>query len=109
MLGPVTIKDPKKKSTIIGWLNVADDDYLSARVLIDNGLLIQGAVLSCTSIEKYLKMIHAIFDIKFASRGDPHNVLDLYKSIKKHDAKINLNEDYLKLLVKIYKFRYPDK
>ena len=104
-----TVKDPDKKRDIIGWLNLADDDYLAARVLIDNGMLVQGAILSVTAIEKYLKMIGQIFDVKFVFRGDAHNVMDLYKSHKRNGATFNINEDYLEFLVKIYKFRYPDK
>ena len=103
------IEDPLKKRDIIGWLNFADDDYISARILIDNGMLIQGAILSATSIEKYLKMIGKIFDVKFIIRGDRHNVRDLYKGHKDNGATFNLNDDYLKFLVKIYQFRYPDK
>src|SRR3989344_14634 len=106
---PKTIKDPEKKRDVIGWLNLADDDYLAARVLIDNGMLVQGAILSATSIEKYLKMIGQVHAVKFVLRGDPHNVMDLYKSHKSNGATFNLNEDYLEFLVKIYKFRYPDK
>lgn len=106
---PKIIKDPEKKTDIIGWLSIADDDYIAARVLIDNGLLAQGAILSATSIEKYLKMIGRIHEVRFQLRGDPHNVLDLYTSLKKNGATFNLNEDYLRFLVKIYRFRYPDK
>lgn len=106
---PKTIKDADKKSKIIGWLNVADNDYLSARILIDNGLLPQGAISSATAIEKYLKMIGEVHDIKFNMRGDRHNILDLYRSLKNSGATFQLSEDYLNLLVKIYKFRYPDK
>ncbi len=103
------VKDPDKKKDIIGWLNLADDDYLSARVLIDNGMLIQGAILSSTSIEKYLKMIGEIFDVKFSSRDiKEHNVLGLYQTHKNNGSTLNLNKNYLKFLVKIYRYRYPD-
>lgn len=109
MITSKTIKDANKKSKIIGWLSVADNDYLSARILIDNGLLAQGAINSATAIEKYLKMIRDVHDVKSTPRGDPHNVLDLYQDLKKEGATFVLNDDYLNLLVRIYKFRYPDK
>ena len=43
------------------WLDLADEDYVAARVLILNDFLIHGAMLSNTAIEKYLKMIPAYF------------------------------------------------
>ena len=36
------------------WLDLADEDYVAARVLILNDFLIHGAMLSNTAIEKYL-------------------------------------------------------
>ncbi len=109
-VSPKIVKDPKKRRDIIGWLTLADDDYLSARVLIDNGMLIQGAILSATSLEKYLKMIGEIHDVRFSSRDvQDHNVLGLYKTHKANGATFNLNQEYLEFLVKIYKFRYPDR
>jgi hypothetical protein len=44
---------------VADFLEVAYKDYLAARVLFDADLLIQGAVLASTAIEKYLKAILA--------------------------------------------------
>lgn len=42
---------------IQSFLKVGYDDYLSARILINHKLLLQGTILANTSIEKYLKAI----------------------------------------------------
>jgi len=99
---------PQETSEVIKWLNLADNDYLSARLLIRRGLLIQGTILSSTSIEKYLKTVCKIKRISFKTQGEKaHNVNDLYNLIK--DEKSSINEDYLALLVNAYKLRYPDR
>ncbi len=93
-------------SNVIGWIQLADDDYIAARVLINNALLPQGAILSATAVEKYLKMVHQIRRAPFSKT---HNVMDLYKSVKKLGVSFELNENYLLFLSKIYRFRYPDE
>ena len=104
----ISQEDLKRNTEVIGWIGLADDDYVAARVLINNALLTQGAILSATAIEKYLKMVHRIRKWSFPRR-DPHNVLDLHNNAKINGLFLNLNEDYLTFLVKIYRMRYPDK
>ena len=41
----------------VEFLNIAYKDYLGARVLLNSGLLPQGAVLASTAVEKYFKAI----------------------------------------------------
>lgn len=88
------------------WLKWADADYQSARILLLQGLLVQGTALSNTAVEKYLKSL-------FAHRNLPiprsHEVARLYRQIKNQTgADLDLNESYLGLLEKAYKLRYPD-
>ena len=104
----ISQEDSKINTEVIGWIGLADDDYVAARLLINNALLVQGAILSVTAIEKYLKMVHKIRRLSFPRR-DPHNLLDLYNSVKSKGLDMGLNVDYLALLVKVYRMRYPDK
>jgi HEPN domain-containing protein len=88
------------------WLKWADSDYQSARLLLLQGLLVQGAAFSDTAVEKYLKSL-------FAHQGLPiphsHNVAKLYQAVKaKTGSDLDLNESYLRLLAKAYRLRYPD-
>jgi HEPN domain-containing protein len=93
------------KETLL-WLRWADEDYRSARLLLLQGLLVQGAAFCNTAIEKYLKSL-------FAHRGRPiphsHQVARLYGLIKSETGSdLDVNESYLRLLEKAYKLRYPD-
>jgi HEPN domain-containing protein len=92
----------------IGWANL---DYSAARLLFILGLLSQGAVFATTAIEKYLKSICCHAKINIPKRGGAaHDIHKLYLLIKKHPSHIQLflNEDYLKLLSKVYRLRYHD-
>jgi len=86
------------------WVTWADQDYLCARTLLRTGSLVQGASLSNTAIERYLKAIHVIRGL-----GVPHihDVVRLYESLKSSGIP-PLSESYLRTLVKAYKMRYPD-
>jgi HEPN domain-containing protein len=88
------------------WLRWADADYLGARLLLLNSLLVQGAALSTTAIEKYLKAICIHSGMKIPHS---HDVPDLYKRVVDFKTtNLSLNESYLRLLKKSYKLRYPD-
>ena len=43
--------------TTLRWIRWADADYLGARLLLLQGLLVQGAALANTALEKYLKAV----------------------------------------------------
>ena len=43
---------------ILSFLKAGYDDYLSARILINHKLLLQGTILANTSIEKYLILLY---------------------------------------------------
>jgi len=86
---------------LVGW---ADDDYVCARKLLLDGFLIQGAVLSNTAIEKYLKAVVRVRGLKFKRT---HDVVQLYEQLKGNGF-APLHEGYLRILRKTYKMRYPD-
>lgn len=95
---------------IIAWLGLADNDYVAARTLLRQGLLVQGSILASSAIEKYLKTVHLIKNMVFETRGEKaHDVLNLYRQLKGKDSRKNLNESYLSLLNRAYKLRYPDR
>lgn len=95
-------KDAESALTWLGW---ADDDYLAARTLLLENLLIQGAASSNTAIAKYLK---TLLVLQHRSIPRSHNIVSLYKDVRNAGIPLNLNEQYLELLVKTYKLRYPD-
>ncbi len=90
---------------IVDWLRWADEDYIAARQLLLSNLLKQGAGLSNTAIEKYFKTIFLIKKLPFRKN---HDIPDLFKQLKENGISLNLNPDYLALLFKLYKLRYPD-
>ena len=65
----------------INFVAWADEDYICARALLLDGFLLQGAVLSNTAIEKYLKAVCLARGVKKDSRAN-HNVSGLYASLK---------------------------
>lgn len=69
-----------------------------------NDLLVQGSVLSNTTIEKYLKSLFTISNLKVPRT---HDICKLYNKIKTAGIKLKINEEYLALLYKSYLLRYP--
>ena len=102
--GSVRIYNSAEK--IVDWLRWADGDYIAARQLLLDGLLVQGAALSNTAIEKYFK---TIFLIAQAPPPKTHDVPKLLHKLQERGVALNLNEDYIALLFKLYKLRYPDE
>lgn len=100
-----------KTGEIIVWLGLADDDYLAARTLLRQGLVVQGSIFSASAVEKYLKTIHLIHNKDFDTFGKKaHDVHHLYKNLEDPLYKNKpLNESYLKALNKAYRLRYPDR
>jgi HEPN domain-containing protein len=95
----------RAKATMM-WIRWAEADYVAARILLRMGLLVQGAALANTAIEKFLK---AIFEHAGLKVPHSHNVNDLYAKIKSTKKQtLTLNEDFLRLLAKSYMLRYPD-
>lgn len=88
------------------FLNIAYKDYLASRVLINAHLLVQGAVLASTTIEKYFKAILAFRGQE--NRG--HLKKAHINAAKNYDARLArvLNDDFLFLLQRAYSLRYLD-
>src|SRR5437868_2164489 len=88
------------------FLNIAYKDYLASRVLINAHLLVQGAVLASTAIEKYFKAVLAFRGQE--SRG--HLKRAHINAAKNYDARLArvLNDDFLVLLQRAYSLRYLD-
>lgn len=99
---------PDKGSSMLKWIGSADDDYLAARQLLLTNSLVKGSSLSNTAIEKYLKAFLIHLDLKIPKGYKGHNIANLYKQIKENGIDLGLNEDYLALLFKAYRLRYPD-
>jgi HEPN domain-containing protein len=102
--GSVLIFNSSEK--IVDWINWADADYLAARQLLLGNLLVPGAALSNTAIEKYFKTILLIR--KVPSRK-VHDLPRLFGMLNRAGVLLNLNQDYLNLLSRLYKLRYPDE
>ena len=103
---PGTVRIYNSAEKIIDWLRWADDDYIAARQLLLGDLLVQGAGLSNTAIEKYLKTILWTKDPP-APKG--HDLVWLFERLKKKGIVLNLRKNYLALLFKLYRLRYPDE
>jgi hypothetical protein len=94
---------------IVGLKNSAFNDYLSARVLYNNDLLLQATFLANTCIEKELKVCFE--GISGNSVSIKHETSSIYQRLKYllGISNIPLNENYLKQIQKIYRSRYYEK
>jgi len=99
----VTIAGDQARLTL-HWLTWADNDYVAARRLLLDGLLVQGASLANTAIEKYLKAL-LVFQNKKVIHG--HKPLSVYQEVRRNGS-LRLNESFLGLLEQSYEMRYPD-
>lgn len=108
MADKATGRAPAAANVIIQWIKWADDDYIGARQLLLGDLLVNGAVLSNTAVEKYLKAIFLVRGIGIPKGFAGHNVPALYQNLKSAGLILPLSEDYLNLLFKAYQLRYPD-
>ena len=89
------------------WMKWADSDYLAARYLLLESMVVQGCILANTAIEKYLKALYAHLEIPIPHT---HAVQALYcKVTASGKSTLGLNEAFLKLLQKAYGLRYPDE
>lgn len=99
-------KSKKNARLVNSFLSIAYKDYLAARLLINARLLVQGAILASTSVEKYIKAISAMRGNECSGHLKQQHI----NIIKNYDKKLydSLNLDFLKLLIKVYKLRYID-
>ena len=80
-------------------------DYLGARILLNSGLLLQGATLASTAVEKYLKAYLAAQELR--AFGHLNNWPDTL--FDKLNTELLLNRDFLKLLQIVYELRYLEE
>jgi HEPN domain-containing protein len=89
------------------WLRWADSDYLAARHLLVEKMVVQGCILANTAVEKYLKALYAHLKIPIPRS---HAVWALYCEVTtSRKATLPLNAAFLKVLEKAYGLRYPDE
>ena len=95
------------------WLmDLGYRDYIAARLLLNNHLIIQGLTLASTSIEKYLKAI-IVFNLK--EREKYHYHFDRFEKLKNILNKVNkdvtrkFDPFFLEILQNAFRIRYYDK
>jgi HEPN domain-containing protein len=100
--------DPRDNEIVkvFHFIKWARADYIAARTLLLSGMLVQGAGLANTAIEKFLKARCLQMGI---AGGKTHDVGMLYALIKAQATAFTLNERFLRVLSKAYRFRYPDE
>ena len=92
---------------LLGFLKNAYDDYLASRALLNHNLILQGAILANTSIEKYFK---AILMFKGDTIKHTHSIKNFLPSIKNFDISLykKLNKEFIHRLDACYSLRYID-
>lgn len=91
---------------ILLWVGWADKDYIAARRLLLKAYLSQGVALANTALEKYLKTLFMIVGRKVPRS---HDVVGLQKPLLKDFPNLEgVNVNFLKVLCKGYRLRYPD-
>ena len=91
---------------LAAMLGDAYTDYLAARVLLNNRLLKQGAVLASSSLEKYLKAQLGLFGNK--SHGHLNSAH--WNSLKNKSNGIyrKIDKGFMELCIKCYQLRYTE-
>lgn len=80
-------------------------DYLASRVLLRTGLLLQGAILASTAVEKNIKALFAAKNVSaYGHLSDWSTGI-----IDEISAERGLNPDFLRLLQTVYQTRYLDE
>lgn len=102
---PTTTNRGRGAGLALIWVSWADKDYISSRSLLLAGFLAQGCGLANTALEKYLK---AIFTVRNLDVPRTHDIDSLNSRLVQNGVTLGLNQDFLRLLVKAYKLRYPD-
>lgn len=101
----------EKCSISSSLIDLAYRDYIGARFLLNNQLVLQGLTLASTAVEKYLKAI-IVFNLKETERYNYH--FDRFEKLKELSikSKCKLINDFdsvfLNVLEKAFKIRYYD-
>jgi HEPN domain-containing protein len=104
---PTVSSSGQKSIDTMHWVGWADQDYVGARILLLTGFVVQGAVLACTAVEKYLKAVCTLSGVPFEGVG--HDVPKLNGLLHHKIIPLHLNVKFLRFLNKAYKLRYPDE
>jgi hypothetical protein len=104
---PTISSSGKKSVDTMYWVGWADQDYVAARILLLTGLVVQGATLACTAVEKYLKAVCTISGVSYQGIG--HDVCKLNGVLHHKRIPLHVNIKFLRFLNKAYKLRYPDE
>jgi small-conductance mechanosensitive channel len=95
------------------WLmDLGYRDYIAARVLLNNELIVQGLTLASTSVEKYLKAL-IVFNLE--EKEFYHYHFDKFEKLKNLLRKVNkdvtgeFDPVFLEILENAFKIRYYDK
>ena len=87
-------------------------DYIAARFLLNNHLIVQGLTLASTSVEKYLKAL-IVFNLN--ERENYYYHFDRFEKLKNLLAKVNndvtveFDPVFLEILENAFKIRYYDR
>lgn len=95
------------------WLmDLGYRDYIAARLLLNNHLVVQGLTLASTSVEKYLKAL-IVFNLNKREKYNYH--FDRFENLKNLLGKVNkdvtgeFDPVFLEILETAFKIRYYDK
>lgn len=87
-------------------------DYIAARFLLNNHLIVQGLTLASTSVEKYLKAL-IVFNLN--ERENYYYHFDRFEKLKELLAKVNndiiseFDPVFIEILENAFKIRYYDR
>ncbi len=94
----------QKHHKSIDYLDLAQDDYIAARLLLRTGLLPQGVAVAATAVEKYLKAALALRNYYSKKHLDSGLIQAIGKLFP--DLSNVLNQDFLKYLKHGFMLRY---
>jgi hypothetical protein len=102
----------KREFTGSSLIDLGYRDYIAARFLLNNQLIVQGLTLASTAIEKYLKAL-IVLHLKDDEQYNYHldNLPKLKAALEKNykDVTVDFDPVFLSILVNAYKIRYYDK
>lgn len=91
---------------VVNHLNLANEDYLAARLLLIQGMLPQGAMFASTSVEKYIKAVLATKGVKVNSHLETKLLNTLRREFHEIYINLDIDTDFVKFLSKCYHLRY---
>jgi HEPN domain-containing protein len=86
------------------WLRIAEEEFVSAQILLKEGVFRMVCYHAQQAAEKVLKAVLTERDIEFSRT---HNILDLKNGVQKLGYEVELTTEDSMFLNSIYKSRYP--